>query len=100
MMRHQLLAREMEEARELGAEVVTVVHISPANNTDLRWITSPGLSSLGDSVAEAWKSLLRTPGRFIEVHTEDLLDAFDISAFPVLTGWHHYIGSRYPFSKE
>jgi hypothetical protein len=97
MMRQQLLAREMEKAHELGAEVVTVVHVSPAKNTDLQRVTSPGLSSLGGSATEVWKSLLRTPGRFIEVHTEDLLRAFDVSAFPALTGWHGYVESRYPF---
>jgi len=97
MMRQQLLAHEMEKHRELGAEVVTVVHICPARNTDFQRITSPNLAPLGDSATGMWKSLLRKPERFVEVHTEDLLRSFDVSAFPALVDWHNYIEGRYQF---
>ena len=97
MMRQQFLAHEMEKVGELGAEVVTVVHISPAQNKELRKVTSPGLTSLGDAATAVWKSLLRTPDRFIPVHTEELFAAFDPKAFPKLIRWHDYMEERYPF---
>ncbi len=97
MMRQQLLAHEMEKHRELGADVVTVVHICPAKNTDFRRITSPNLDPLGKSATSVWKSLLHKPERFVEVHTEDLFQSFDVSAFPALAEWYSYIEDRYQF---
>lgn len=97
MMRQQLLAHEMERRRELGAEVVTVVHICPSRNTDFQRITSPNLAPLGDSATGVWKRLLRKLERFVEVHTEDLFQSFDVSAFPALVDWYNYIEGRYQF---
>lgn len=79
MMRQQLLAHQMEKHRELGAEVVTVVHVCPAGNTDFQDVTSPHLAPLGDSATAVWGSLLRKPERFVEVHTEDLFRSFDVT---------------------
>lgn len=97
MMRQQMLAHEMEKHRELGAEVVTVVHICPAKNTDFQRITSPNLAPLGESAAGVWRSLLRKPDRFVEIHTEELFRSFDVSRFPALVEWHDYIEERYQF---
>ncbi len=97
MMRQQLLAHEMEKHRELGAQVVTVVHMCPAKNTDFERITSSNLAPLGDSATDVWESLLTNPNRFIRVHTEDLLQSFDVNAFPDLTDWRDYIKDRYQF---
>jgi len=95
MMRQQLLAHEMEKHHELDAQVVTVVHVCPEANTDFKRITSPNLVTLGDSVTDVWKSLLRNPERFIPVHTEDLFRSFDVEAFPELADWHRYMRERY-----
>jgi hypothetical protein len=95
MMRQQLLAHEMEKAGELGAEVVTVLHISPAKNRDIHRVTSPRLEVLGDSALRVWASLLRRPDRFVSAHVEDLFHAFDTRAFPALSGWHEYMQIRY-----
>lgn len=97
MMRQQLLAHEMEKHHELGAERVTVVHMCPAKNTDFERITSANLAPLGDSATDVWKSLLTNPRRFIRVHTEDLFQSFDVSAFPDLIDWYEYIEDRYKF---
>src|SRR5208337_38964 len=43
LIRLQFLAREMERARELGAERVTLVNIAPAANPDILTVTAPGL---------------------------------------------------------
>jgi hypothetical protein len=100
MMRQQLLAHEMEKYGELGAEVVTVMHVSPAKNTDFERVTSPGLAELGDSATDGWKSLLRKPDRLVRVCTQDLFQSFDVGAFPGLIDWHNYSESRYEFGRE
>jgi hypothetical protein len=43
LMRQQLLAREMETARECGADVVSLLHIAPAQNACFQRVTSPNL---------------------------------------------------------
>jgi hypothetical protein len=44
--RQQCLAREMERAREMDADIVSVLHLAPGPNTGFRRVTSPGLQSL------------------------------------------------------
>ena len=46
-MRQQFLAAKMEAAREMGADVVSLLHISPDENGDFKRITSPLLKGLG-----------------------------------------------------
>jgi hypothetical protein len=75
MMRQQLLAHEMELGRELEADTVSVLHISPACNADFRTVTSPELTSLGDSAVSVWERLVGPCGRFISVSTEKLFGA-------------------------
>ena len=94
-MRQQLLAHEMERSCELGADVVSVLHIAPAHNLDFRKVTSPALRSLGDSAVDVWKKLVRMPDRFISVSTEDLFGDFRVENFPKLVAWGKYISARY-----
>ena len=68
-MRQQLLAWRMEQAKELGADVVRVLLVAPRGN-EAFWSSLPGepwhtlaaSSPLG--VAEAFRSVLRRPDRF------------------------------------
>ena len=76
LLRQQLLANEMEKARELGAETVSLLHIAPACNTHFQRVTSPPLRELGDSVMGIWKKLLRRPDRFASISTEDLFNRY------------------------
>lgn len=71
-MRQQMLAKEMERAREDGADEVHLLHISPAANLDFRRVTSPTLASLGDSATSVWSKLTSDSGRFHAVDTEML----------------------------
>jgi hypothetical protein len=96
LMRQQFLAHEMEKAHELGADVVSVLHIAPAHNSDFRRVTSPALRCLGDSATGVWKRLVRTPDRFTSVSTEDLFGRLPIDHLPELAGWWDYISQRYP----
>lgn len=96
-MRQQLMAHEMEKARELGADVVSLLHIAPAHNLDFKVITSPLLKTpgLSASATEVWKSLVTLPDRFISVSTETLFGHLDPERFPELKDWQDYIQARY-----
>ena len=91
-MRQQFLAAKMEAVRELGADVVSLLHISPYANEDFKRITSPLLHGLGATPTEIWKRLVKTDGRFISIHTEDLFRGF---ATEEMQGWKAYIQERY-----
>lgn len=97
LMRQQFLAHEMEEAHELDADRVSLLHIAPACNLDFRRVTSPSLRPLGASATEVWQRLVKVPGRFTSVSTEDLFGRFDGLRFPGLTAWREYVTSRYPW---
>ena len=93
-LRQQLLAHEMEQARELECNLVTVLHVAPACNRDFHKVSSPGLQPLGDSSIEVWKGLVRPPGRFHSVSTEALFGEFPVGTHPELANWWQYISER------
>jgi hypothetical protein len=95
LMRQQLLAHEMERAQELGAQVVSVLHVAPAHNVDYPRVTSPPLQSLGQTVSAVWKRLVRNTDRFTSKGTEELFGRFPIERFPELSGWWEYVTARY-----
>ncbi len=93
--RQQLLAHEMEIAHELGAYIVSVLHIAPAHNADFRRVTSPILETLGESAASIWAKLVKPEGRFISVSTERLFGHISAERFPKIKSWAEYIQARY-----
>jgi hypothetical protein len=95
LMRQQFLANEMEKAHELGADIVSLLHISPEHNRDFMRVTSPDLRGLGDSPTQVWQKLVINPGRFISVYTENLFGNFNVGDFPELEEWWQYITMRY-----
>ncbi len=95
LMRQQFLAHEMERARELGADIVSLLHIAPARNYDFQKVTSPALVPLGTSVTEIWKRLVHTKDRFVSVTTEKLFGRSPAEKFPELEAWWSYIKERY-----
>ena len=94
-MRQQYLASEMEKAKELGADIVSLLHIAPAHNTDFKRVTSPELQSLGKSATDVWNNIVKKPSRFISVSTESLFGLFDVLEFPELKEWYKYFTERY-----
>ena len=98
-MRQQFLAHKMEQEQELGASIISVLHIAPAHNSDFRRVTSPELRPLGERAIDVWKRLVRTPDRFISISTEDLFGCFPIQEFPDLEPWWEYITTRYTWVK-
>jgi hypothetical protein len=95
LMRQQFLACQMELHKELGADIVSLLHIAPRANLDFLAVTSPGLASLGYSPTTIWSRLVGLPGRFHTVATEDLFGQFPIHRYPDLAPWWHYITTRY-----
>ena len=95
LMRHQLLAYEMEKVRELGADVVSVLHIAPQRNTDFHRITSPELKNLGETATSVWSKLVQREGRFISVSTEHLFGNLSAEEIPEMQAWIEYIAQRY-----
>lgn len=97
-MRQQFLANEMEKAHELGAEVVSLLHIAPCANTCFQRVTSQALESVGTAVTEIWKKLVKTPNRFLSLTTEELFSPMKSSAPSELRSWIEYIQERYPWA--
>jgi len=95
LMRQQFLAHEMEKAHEMGADIVSVLHIAPAHNTDFRKVTSPQLGNLGETATSVWSKLVRTHDRFISVSTEHLFGNLSVEQLPEMRTWLEYIGARY-----
>ena len=56
LMRQQFLTHEMEKAHELGADIVSLLHISPAHNHDFMRVTSPDLKRIEVSPTRIGKS--------------------------------------------
>lgn len=94
-MRQQFLAHQMEKAKELGANRVVLLHLSPAQNKAFKRVTSPTLQSIVGSATEVWQQLVKKPDSFIAAHTETVFNQFQIDQFPELSGWWQYIGTRY-----
>ncbi|MCX6068448.1 MAG: hypothetical protein NT121_22315 [Chloroflexi bacterium] len=99
-MRQQFLAHEMEKAHEMGADIVSLLHIAPAHNHDFRKITSPKLKDLGESATAVWKKLVKTDGRFTSVSTEQLFGTLSAEQLPEIKSWVEYIHARYPWVRE
>jgi len=99
-LRQQFLAHEMEKARELGAGRVSLLHISPAHNTDFRKVTAPALRDLDPTATGVWRRLVQPEGRFLAMHTEDLFGSFPIDQHPVLRPWWEYLLARYRWIQQ
>ena len=98
LMRQQLLAHEMEKAGEQQATKVTLLHIAPEHNQDIRRITSPNLQRFADpndSPFDVWKKLVRPEERFISKHTEELFAPVLSNPPRELQPWRDYISKRY-----
>jgi len=94
--RQQLLANEMEKGSELGADVVSLLHIAPACNMDFHKVTSPELCDLGTSCIDVWKKLVKRTDRFHSVSTESLF----ARSLEEKSAWSDYILSRYAWMRS
>lgn len=94
-MRQQFLAHEMEKAKEMNADIVSLLHIAPAHNLDFSKVTSPPLQHLGSSSKEIWGKLVKEHDRFKSISTEDLFGGLFFENMLNLKAWLEYIYIRY-----
>jgi hypothetical protein len=100
LMRQQFLANEMEKVREVGADVVSILHIAPAHNKDFYRITSPELKKFGDSATAVWKNLVKNQDKFTSISTEQLFGDLTKEQLPGMISWLEYVNARYPWIGE
>jgi len=101
LMRLQLLAQEMEANHEMGADIVSVLHISPNANTKFRThVTSPYLEKNypDKGVMEIWAGLVQT-GKFKSIAVEELLKVINQAAGKQYSSWVDYLNMRYGWIK-
>lgn len=94
-LRQQMLAYQVEKAREDGCDHVSVLHIAPHRNKAFQRNTAPALADRPGRAVDVWKSLLADPSRFVSVSTEDLFGPLEASHHSDLEDWSHYIRDRY-----
>jgi hypothetical protein len=93
-MRQTLLAWQMVAAGEFGASDWLHVHVIPDANTALRGRGRSVAANLpGASMAEAWQSVLREPGRYRLMTPTELLDG--IGRDGRWPEWRSWLAERY-----
>jgi hypothetical protein len=99
LLRQQFLANEMENARELDADIASLLHIAPAHNLDFCRVTSPDLKPLGDTATGVWKRLVKTD-RFQSDSTEELFGPLLKEPPTGMEDWANYLLQRYPWAVD
>lgn len=95
LMRQTLLAQEMEKAREMGVDIVSLIHISPEANREFALgFTSPRLAKYGRTVTDAWKNLA-PKDRFIPISSESFLTVIGQVAGGTRKAWADWLLRRY-----
>ncbi len=93
--RLQLLAHEMETAKEYGTDVVSLLLVTPKANISFNFDIIPkGLGSLGNSVFEIWEKIANKD-RFKGVYLEELFNLVVKNNCPPSTNWMNYQIERY-----
>jgi hypothetical protein len=95
MMRLQLLAAGMEKRKEMQADIVSVLHISPRKNTNLNNnITSNAFKEYGNNIHDVWaKNVLS--GKFNGLYLEELKEIILNPQNSPSSNWSDYYGIRY-----
>lgn len=102
LMRQQMLAWRMQQARESGVDRVMVLHISPKHNLALHKVTAPNLQRFGSNAFEVFSRLLVEPGNF---HSTSIEAAFiptlqEAEANGLGREWATYLIERYTFLRD
>jgi len=75
LVRQQLLAWRLEQERALGADRVRVVLVKPSGNRAYEASLTTEHRTLGDSVTQVWRTLLRNHDRFVHMSHSVFADA-------------------------
>jgi len=85
----------MQLEREMNADIVVHLHISPKANREFSdFFTSPIFSKYGNTVLEAWKTICHQD-KFISVHSESLLTAIEQIVSRDKKDWARWLLQRY-----
>ncbi|UTP41730.1 hypothetical protein M9M90_20755 (plasmid) [Phenylobacterium sp. LH3H17] len=95
LLRQQMLAFQMEKAREAGTESVRVLHISPAGNRRLHAVTAKPLKRFGTDAFAVFAETLVDPGAFLGRTIEQAFGP--LMAEMPLDPWAAYLAGRYTF---
>lgn len=93
LMRQTLLAWQMVTHREFGASDWLHVHVVPELNAALRRRTKAAPDLAGASMAEAWRSVLKQPERYLLMTPSELLAGVGIDGD--WAEWRGWIAERY-----
>jgi hypothetical protein len=96
MLRQQMLAFEMQRAKEDDVDRVRVLHIAPAASRALRNVTSPALRRFGDDAFAVFQSILTRPEGFVSKSTESLFGPL-LLELKSTSAWAAYLSKRYGF---
>lgn len=99
LLRQQMLAQRMQEAREDESERVRVLHISPSGNTNLHKVTSSALRRFGDDAFTVFRGFLVDPDAFVGRTTEQVFGpVLKLEhTTPAAIAWAQYLTERYDF---
>ena len=93
LMRQQLLCSSMERHHEMGADIVSLLHVVPAANREfMDRVTSPKLKSIGSDIHQIWAKMV-DPERFSGVYVENLLPL--VCQYAPKPTWATYMQLRY-----
>jgi hypothetical protein len=95
LMRQQILAFQMEKARESGTNRVRVLHVSPSGNRPLHTVTSPALSRFGTDAFDVFRNMLVDSDAFVSRTIEQVFGPLvtELAEDP----WAIYLAHRYTF---
>jgi hypothetical protein len=99
LLRQQMLAFQMQKAREDGADGVRVLHVAPIANLALKKVTSPALQRFGYNAFAVFRSLLVDPENFVSRSTEDLFGPM-VADLGEADEWSSYLARRYAFLSD
>jgi len=95
LLRQQMLAFQMEKAREAGTDRVRVLHISPAGNRRLHAVTSKALNRFGVDAFAVFAETLIDPAAFVCRTIEQVFGPL-MAEMPE-DPWAAYLAGRYTF---
>jgi hypothetical protein len=98
LMRQSVLAAKMKYEKEMDADVVVHLHISPKSNREFSdFFTSLIFAQYGNTVLEAWKSIA-IQDKFTSVHSESLLT--QIEQVAKNKEWSDWLLKRYGWWRD
>jgi restriction endonuclease-like protein len=89
LMRQALLAWQMVEHNEFGATDWIHVHVVPEENVALRGRSGAAPKLSGDTMAEAWQSVLKEPERYQLMTATELLSGAPTAGWDDWRDWLH-----------